>query len=252
MGAALFFRTTRKVSLTAAGERLRGPAKEALDAARRCLEVVNEERPLPFELTLGTRFELGMSWLTPALAPLARERPERTLHLVFGDSPELLEKTRLGQIDATVTSYRLAQAGFSYAVLHEEQYVFVMSPSLARRRPFRRPSDAKAHVLVDISRELPLFRYLQDSVRSAAPWTFARIERLGTIGAIRMRVLEGAGVAVLPRYLVARDLARGRLVEPLPRLRLTSDFFRLVWRAGHPRERELAELAERLRALPLR
>lgn len=253
-GEALFTRTTRKVMLTPAGQRLRGPAREALESARRCLEAVHHDRPLPFELSVGTRFELGLSWLTPSLAKLQRACPERTLHLVFGDSPELLEKTRAGHIDATVTSYRLAHPGISYAVLHEEQYAFVMSPSLARARAFRRPRDASAHTLLDISRELPLFRYLLDSVRVRAsePWTFARVELLGTIGAIRMRALEGAGVAVLPRYLVAPDLARGRLVEPLPRLRLRSDFFRLVWREGHPRERELTALAESLRELPLR
>lgn len=250
-GEALFARTTRKVMLTPAGHRLRGPARDALEAARRCLEAVHHDRPLPFELTLGTRFELGMSWLTPSLAKLQRARPERTLHLVFGDSPELLEKTRQGHIDATVTSYRLAHPGVSYAVLHEEKYAFVMSPALARERPFRRGRDAAEHVLLDASRDLPLFRYLLDSVSGGERWTFARVELLGTIGAIRMRALEGAGVAVLPRYLVGNDLERGRLVEPLPKVRLRSDFFRLVWREGHPRESELTALAESLRALPL-
>src|SRR5262249_38991005 len=74
----------------------------------------------------------------------------------------------------------------------------------------------------------------------------------GGIGNIRCRLLEGSGrVAVLPRYFVEKDLAAKRLVRLLPRVRLRSDSFRLVWRSGHPRTAELLALAEELRRLPL-
>ena len=76
---------------------------------------------------------------------------------------------------------------------------------------------------------------------------------MGGIGNIRRRVLDGGGrVAVLPRYFVGPDVAAGRLVRLLPRVRLRSDSFRLVWRAGHPREAELVALASDLRQHPLR
>ena len=76
---------------------------------------------------------------------------------------------------------------------------------------------------------------------------------MGGIGNIRRRVLDGEGrVAVLPRYFIADDVAAGRLVRLMPKTRLRSDSFRLVWRAGHPRESELVALAGELRALPLR
>jgi DNA-binding transcriptional LysR family regulator len=83
-------------------------------------------------------------------------------------------------------------------------------------------------------------------------WSFARQEYLGAIGAIRLRVLQGAGVAVLPRYFVARDLAAQRLAPILPRVRLQRDAFRLIWRTGHGREGELRALAGDLARIPLR
>jgi LysR family glycine cleavage system transcriptional activator len=64
--------------------------------------------------------------------------------------------------------------------------------------------------------------------------------------------MEGAGVAVLPRYFVAGDLRARRLREPLPKARLLDDHFRLIWRAGHPREADLRALAHDLRQRPLR
>src|SRR5690606_21366785 len=111
----LFARTTRRVALTPAGLRLLPQARRVLEEAARCTHVVHEqELAVPFALTVGTRFELGLSWLTPALPRLQAQRPERTVHLVFGDSPELLARVRNGVLDAAVTSARLTAGGLSY------------------------------------------------------------------------------------------------------------------------------------------
>ena len=250
---SLFARTTRRVTLTPAGHRLVAQARRTLDEAARCHHVVHERRDaVPFGLTVGTRFELGLSWLTPSLKQLHELRPERTLHLVFGDSPDLLARVRTGWLDCAVTSARLVNTGITYTALHPEQYVFVGAASLLRNRPLARPEHAPNHMLVDVSPELPLFRYLLDAVGRREAWAFERVEFLGTIGAIRLRILQGSGVAVLPRYFVEKDLAMRRLDRLLPKVALQEDAFRLIWRAGHPRESELRALAADLVRIPLR
>jgi len=57
---------------------------------------------------------------------------------------------------------------------------------------------------------------------------------------------------VLPHYFVERDLRRGRLVQLMPKVKLPSDWFRLVWPQHHPRAAALRELAAELAAMPLR
>jgi hypothetical protein len=42
------------------------------------------------------------------------------------------------------------------------------------------------------------------------------------------------------------------LLRLMPKTTLPSDWFRLVWRAQHPREGELQQLAAELSELPLR
>jgi LysR family glycine cleavage system transcriptional activator len=253
LDAPLFVRTTRKVALTSAGQRLLPQARRALDEARRCRDAVHADgAPAPFELVIGTRSELGLSWLVPALAPLARVRPARRLHLHFGDSPELLERARRGHVDAALSSTRFAAADLEFEPLHAETYVFVAAPGLLARARLRAPRDAPGHTLLDVAADLPLFRYLLEAWKQAEPWRFARVEHLGTIAAIRARALEGAGVAVLPRYFVASDLRAGRLRQLLPGVRMASDQFRLIWRSGHPLTDELRRLAGELRARPLR
>ncbi len=248
LGVRLFERTTRRTHLTAAGHRLLPHALQLLEDVAACRRIANaDEANLPFTLTLGTRYELGVSWLAPALDPLRRTRPNRTIHLTMGDSPELLERTRTGQIDATVTSSRLTEGAFRYATLHEETYAFVGTDQIVRG-----PEDVRGLTLIDVADDLPLFRYLLDALPDGRPWPFAGHSYMGGIAAIRVRVLAGDGVAVLPRYFIGPDLAAGRLRELLPDQPLLRDAFRLVWRAHHPMERALLELAEELRALPLR
>jgi LysR family glycine cleavage system transcriptional activator len=251
IGTPLFQRSTRQVSLTVAGEALLPRARSLLAEAQRCL-VSSPNAAAPFELTIGTRWELGISWLTTALGALEQARPDRQLHLRFGDSGDLLAHLRAGDLDCVVSSVRLGNPGLRYELLHQEDYALVGSAELLARRPLRAPADAAAHTLIDSLADLPLFRYFLDARPAGEPWSFGGVRYLGAIAAVKHRVLEGAGVAVLPRYFAAAELKSRRLREPLPRAKLLHDHFRLIWRAGHPREGEMRVLAGDLRAHPLR
>jgi len=252
LGAPLFERTTRKVTLTAAGERLLPQARRCLDEAERCRVAVASDERAPYELWLGTRFELGVSWLVPALSQLEKRCPERRLHLYFGDTSDLLPRVLRGELSGMVTSARLTTPGLSFARLHEEEYVLVAAAGLVKLKPFLTPSDASRHVLLDLHTDLPLFRYFLDARSAREVWQFGAVQHLGAIAAVRARVLEGAGVAVLPHYFVRPDLERKRLVRLMSKTKLPSDWFRLVWRTGHAREAELRQMAAELCELPLR
>jgi DNA-binding transcriptional LysR family regulator len=248
LGRSLLTRTTRKVALSDDGRVLLPRVREALASIDRLRGGWADAQPLPFELVIGTRYELGLSWLCPALTALMRARPERTIHLYNGDSADLRARLERGELDAVVGSMRLTSTGLAYAALHDEDYVFV-----GRAARVRGAADARGLTLVDVTGDLPLFRYFLDAAAGAEPWRFARIEYMGGIAAIRRRLLDGDGrVAVLPAYFIRDDLRAGRLVRLLPRVRLRADAFRLVWRAGHPREPELHALAAELRKIPLR
>lgn len=249
----LFERTTRRVALTRSGQQLLPQARRCLEEARRCHSAARgDEEEIPFDLTIGTRFELGLSWLTPALGGLEQARPARRLHLCFGDTPELLARLRQDDIDCLVTSARLARAGLSLSRLHEERYALVAAAELLAARPLVDAEDAAAHNLLELNDELPLFRYLLDALPAGAAWRFATTRFLGTIGAVRARALEGAGVAVLPWYFVEPDVQAGNLVRLMPHLPLPVDWFRLIWRRGHPQAEALRQLAAELARVPLR
>lgn len=248
----LFERTTRSVMLTEAGARLLPYARRALAGMDDCARAARGDLAAPdIELVVGTRHELGLSWLVPTLPRIARDLPQLTVHLYFGSGPDIAGGITARQLDCGVTSTRLTDPKLDWYALHEERYLLVGSPKLLKRRPLRCEDDAKSHTLVDIDRQLPLFRYWRDSPGAWDSLAFQSIRRMGTIAAIRVLILRGEGVAVLPEYFVRDDLKKKRLARLLPRVSASTDAFRLVFRGDDPRRSTYDALAKSLRKCPV-
>ena len=253
LGAPLFVRTTRSVSLTEAGLALVPRAERCLEAAEACTRLGPDagEHP-PMDLTIGTRQELGLSWVLPQRKRLLRARPWLNLHVYLSSGPDLLLRIRTLEIDFAIISTPVGDPKLDAFQLHREDYVFVAAPALLARLPLRHAEDAARHTLLDVSPDLPLFRYLRDSAEGGDRWRFSRGSWLGGIAAVRHQALEGAGVAVLPEYFVRSDLGARRLRRLLPRVPLGHDYFRLVFRAADPRRPIFESIARELAAQPLR
>ena len=248
LGCVLFERSSRHVALTPAGQALLVRARPALAALRACSDVARAA-PTLVRFVLGTRFELGLSWLVPSLVVLKRERPDWQIDLLFGSGTEVLARLEHGQVDAIVTSAPIANTEWEAQLLHPELYALVAAPALLERVPFVRAGDAAEHIILDIDGALPLLRY----ALSVCPGlSFRDLWRCGTGGAVHELVRAGQGVAVLPLYMVREDLERGRLQRLLPELELLSDSFRLMYRKRSPLAATLRELAVWLSGRPLR
>jgi DNA-binding transcriptional LysR family regulator len=253
VGAPLFVRTTRSVALTEHGLALLPRARRCIEEAEACALVGRPGAEHPdMELTMGTRQELGMSWLVPQRRALLRQRPWLRLHLYFSSGPDLLLRVRNADIDCAITSTAFSDPKLDAFWLHREDYVLVGSSRLLRARPFLLPEHAGAHTLIDASPDTPLFRYWRDAPGGGDRLRFGGWLWMGCIAAIRHQVLEGAGVAVLPEYFVRADVAARRLVKVLPRVVPVHDHFRLVFRAADPRRRVYDSLGKELAQVPLR
>jgi DNA-binding transcriptional LysR family regulator len=252
VGRPLFSRTSRKVVPTEAGLAMVPVAREALAAAERCLQVARGDlAPLAQEIVVGTRHELGMSWVLAALPALRARHPGTTFHVYFGAGGDLLARVRTLDIHCAIGSMRLIDPLIAALPLHPERYVLTGSPALVRALPFRAAADARRHTLIDIDLGLPLFGYLRDAP-GGARFRFARHLAVGAGSAAKELVLRGEGVAVLPEYLVRRELAARRLVRLVPRQPIQQDWFRLYFRADDPRRAFYEAIAATLRTRALR
>jgi len=247
LGVQLFERSTHHVALTPAGQGLVARAHAALEAVHAC-RAVADEAPSQLTMSLGTRFELGMSWIVPAVVELRTQRPDWRIHLRFGSGTEILDRLDKGQVDAIVTSSPSVNADWASEVLHPETYALVGAPSVLEANPIEAPEDAGAHTLLDIDADMPLARY----VVSVCPGLrFADLWPCGTGAAVLELARRGLGIAVLPEYMIASDLEEGRLVRLLPEVEPLRDSFRLMYRASSPLRESLEELAEVLRGRAL-
>jgi DNA-binding transcriptional LysR family regulator len=253
VGLRLFHRTTRRVVVTEAGLRLLPQAHKALAAVEACGRAARGDTgPPPQDVVLGTRHELGMSWIFPMLPLLRREHPHLTFHLYFGSGSDILLRVRSGEIDCAIGSMRIDDPKLDSVALHREEYVLVGAQRLLKQLPLRRPSDARKHTLIDERPALPLYAYWRDAVAVKDRLAFQRIVCFGTIAAMRAAVLAGEGVAVLPRYLVMGDLRARRLIPLLPRVTPLHDYFRLIFRADDPRRSIYQAVGGSMRGVALR
>src|SRR5436190_772205 len=136
VGRPLFTRTSRKVVLTEAGLSFLPYARDALAAAERCLQAGRGELgPVPQEVVVGTRHELGMSWVVPMLPLLRKVHPRVTFHVYFGSGDDLLRRVRGLAVHCAIGSMRAADPVIATVTLHPEAYVLVASPKLLREKP---------------------------------------------------------------------------------------------------------------------
>jgi LysR family transcriptional regulator, glycine cleavage system transcriptional activator len=247
-GQRLFVRTTRRVSLTPRGAELLPQARSCLDEAGHCAEPLDRAQPVPFDLVIGSRYDVGLRWVVASFSHLERARPERRLHMAFGDVTELLPRVHRDEVHCVITSARLSDPKLTSAPFREIEYLFVGAPALLKKNPLARPEDARRHTLIDFDYDLSEFRFFKEARPAKESWTFQKQHYLNIIAAMRERVLEGVGVAVLPAYYVGEDIARGRLKVLMPQTKLKSNALRAVWRKGHPYENEIREIASELAA----
>ena len=221
LGVKLFHRTTRQVRLTPDGERL----------YQRCQRVLAEVEELQADaagtsgkvsglLKIDAPIVWGMRKLVPMLAQLTRAHPGLQLDLRLNDG--YVDLIRDG-IDLAVRVGRLQDSTLVGRRIDWQEMVLCASPEyVAERGAPRRLEDLQRHVAI-------VFR--MPSTGRNRPWQFARrggemVEvnpmsrvRINDGQGIVMALCEGMGMCQLPEYMVADELASGRLVELLPSLR---------------------------------
>jgi DNA-binding transcriptional LysR family regulator len=228
VGATLFRRTTRNLEPTEAGRSYYARCRQALDllasGTRELAHSATEERGV-VRISAGTPW--GHHRLLPALAAFSRTHPNievvvqidnRNIDFVRDGYDFAI---RLGAIrDHTLVARKLGEAALG---------IYASPEYLAERPAPQRAADLANHrcigfVMPGSGRLLPW--ELADGVELAPPTAFrVQGDVLGTIALAR----AGAGLVQTYQFAVARELARGELVEVLPAERGAARVFSLLY-----------------------
>ncbi|MDZ4332484.1 MAG: LysR family transcriptional regulator [Pseudomonas sp.] len=214
VGARLLHRTTRKLSLTGAGEQLLGQCREMLAMAEAMQSVSRTDEAAPRgTLRIACSQSLAQAWLVRALDDFIRRYPQVSVDLLVGSQAVNLVEARIdlalritNQLDPNLIARQLAVC----------RSVVCATPAyLARHGTPQRPEDLAQHNCLS-------YAYFGRSI-----WEFSRagephaVAVSGNLSANESMVLLEAvladiGISLQPRYSVSAHLRSGALVQLLP------------------------------------
>jgi DNA-binding transcriptional LysR family regulator len=219
LGVQLLVRSTRKLSLTSAGESFLATCRHLLDEvghATRRLKKVREEPTGRLRVT--ATLDLALAPVGQVVAKLAARYPELEVELIATD--EVLDLIA-ARVDVAIRAGRLRDSSLHATRLAAFEQWVVAAPSYLKQRG----TPASPAALVEHS-------WLTLTVlTSPNRWTFSRDGRQQTVSTravlsansaslVHRWALAGAGTTVLPDYLVRDDIGRGQLIRVLPDWRL--------------------------------
>ncbi len=203
----LVTRTTRQVSLTPAGQQLFEKIAGPLMELGRASSQIEDRRRAPAGLvTLSTTPDLGRTLVAPLLSPFRSRFPLVRIRLRLEASVVHLTEAgvdlalRVGPLKGAVRARRIGE--LSAGLFASPRYLAL------RGEPKRREDLAGHDGLWPSAPKKASF-----AVASAPPPPAIDCD---DFGALLELARAGAGIAVLPLFLIARDVAAGSLVRVLP------------------------------------
>ena len=228
LGVALFRRLTRALELTPEGQLLLPKLREGLASIHAAVEAVRA-RETACALNVHAPPNFAARWLIPRLNGFTSAHPDLALHLASSQSMidgrengDLVHRTTEGRDDALVVSIRFGTGHYPGAQVDEvfaAEYVPVCSPRLLTgERPLRRPEDLRAHTLLHDDTVLD-----ENARPSWGDWlASAGVEGVDTARGPHFSdaslaieaAIEGMGVALAVKPLLATEIEAGRLAVP--------------------------------------
>ncbi|MFF3338933.1 hydrogen peroxide-inducible genes activator [Streptomyces flavidovirens] len=260
LGVQLVERTTRKVLLSPAGERLAVRARAVLDAVGELMEEAEAVRaPFTGVLRLGV-IPTVAPYLLPTVLTLAHERyPELDLQVHEEQTSSLLEGLAAGRLDLLLLAVPLGVPGVTELPLFDEDFVLVTPREhwLGGREDIPRDALKELHLLL-LDEGHCLRDQALDICREAGRTEGAPVTTTAAgLSTLVQLVAGGLGVTLLPRTAVKVEtdrndrLVTGYFADPAPSRRVA-----LAMRTGAARQSEFETfgqaLKEAMRRLPVR
>ena len=231
LGATLFVRERQRVRPTIAGAAY---AREIRDALRKISGASLNLRANPAggTLTLAILPTFGTRWLAPRLPRFLAANPGVTINLATRLAPF---DFRLEPVDAAIHFGQRDWPGGEMVRLRSERVVPVSSPRLRQELGLARPEDLHAAPLLHLATRPDAWEQWFTANGVAVEGVHGML--LDQFAMVAQAAIAGLGLALLPDFLIAEELASGALVTVLDRPLQSDGAYWLVWppeRAEHP------------------
>lgn len=247
LDSPLLYRSTRRLSLTRQGEQIYATAVRMLDAAESGIAEVSETALEPAgSLRITAPAVLARSFLIDRFADFAISYPRVSLNLDFTDQRRDMVADG---IDVAIRMGWLQDSTLKARKLQHVERVLVA----ADRYLEKRGTPDAPHDLVD-------WDWISLSPVDTKPHTFRRDDSdfklridarivVSDANALYGLTRSGAGISLLPRFLVERDLESGKLHRLLPDWRPEPIAIHAVWHPNAPRSGLVGKFIDAVAAL---
>lgn len=216
LGAALFHRTSRRISLSAIGQDALSEAQALVQSAVRMEERLGEATTVPAgRIRLAAPMEFGLGHVAALLPGFLAAYPGVEIDLSLDDAR--IDIVASGH-DLVLRIGRLADSSLIARRLCDVRMLLVASPAhlAAHGRPTH-PSDLARHPCLLYTNISPPDVWRFDGPQGADySVTVGGPLRANSGGALNPALLAGLGVALQPDFLVSEHLAAGTLEVLLP------------------------------------
>jgi DNA-binding transcriptional LysR family regulator len=260
LGCRLVNRSSRKLTLTEAGELYYGKVEQILHQIAEANDSVSQlQTAARGTLRVHTRMLVGHLIVVPALPEFMERNPDVKIDLLMSNNAvDLVERN----IDVDIRIGKLHDSSLVARRLSPAERVLCASPAyLAGRGAVEKPDDLAAHncLTYRINVGQTVWRFLDEAgVLKEVPVAGSLQSDNGL--ALLNATLAGVGVALMPDWAVREHLAAGRLKRLLPQFRISHIEFDngvyAVYQRSHMAAKVrafidfLAETFERVRASP--
>jgi DNA-binding transcriptional LysR family regulator len=211
LGVELFRRSRRGVKLTEAGRAYSRRVAAQLDAVERdTLAVMGQQGSQAIELALVPTF--GTQWLLPRLREFQRLHPEVTVHLTNRTRPFLFADT---PFDAAIYYGDAEWSGTEAHFLMPENAVPVCSAELLAGRQMLDPAEIARLPLLQQTTRPYAWRQWFGAQGMSIPQDMGG-PRYELFSMLAQAAEHAMGVALIPPFLIERELAEGRLRQAHP------------------------------------
>ncbi|WP_434559490.1 LysR family transcriptional regulator [Pseudomonas sp. Z4-20] len=207
LGVELFRRSRRGVKLTEAGLSYSRRVATQLDAVERdTLSVMGHTGANVIELAVVPTF--GTQWLLPRLKDFQKQHPEVTVNLTNCTRPFLFAYT---EFDAAIYFGDADWSGTQSHKLMGENPMPVCSPTLLGNRKMLTPATIAELPLLQQTTRPYAWRQWFNSQELTIPRDLTG-PRYELFSMLAQAAMHDMGIALIPPFLIQRELAEGRLV----------------------------------------
>jgi len=221
LGARLFDRDSRSVTLTLRGTQILPMAERMLALADQMQQTAGNSAEFTGTLRIGTMETVVHTFLPALLSRFSAHYPKVTVELHSDITPFLRDELLKGTLDCVLTSEEIAEGTIENRRIAALPMAWVASPSLNiawEQVPF---AEIGSWPLITFHKRSVVYR---DMLCPGADPGSLRINFFSSLAAMISMARSGFGIATLPLAVIPREIASGELrvldvtppLKPLP------------------------------------